>query len=573
MNKNTAKKSTGLRFTLSAKITIMFGIIIIIMLIPMLSLMISSNNFMNRYVQVLSNVNKIDSIKTITDAQPQRILNNCIINTDISTSGEGEKIAQMLQYISDIKYAIGNDEAYAKNLEQAAVVENLLQNYLQNYREGIGLCDGSFSLAGDSKFYTMNDIAGYISKNCSTLLNLEMQRTADIQQAITSSYNRMRINVFVTFLIIILVAIGLVALLKKGIAKPIRLLSKKLAVIAEKDLTDATVTIHSKDEVGDLAHVFNSMSNNLKDIIKNVSSVSTELEYSFQEVTQNIEDTAKGSEHISKTVDFMLEKIEKQNDESRMVMSNIENISDISEKIHNNAENILLSARNSINDANQGTRKLEDYTVQLAAVNTVIQEITQMVKDLGASAQRMNDIVNTISEISDETNLLSLNASIEAARAGEAGRGFAVVADQIQKLADSSKNSATEIGSIITDVQNRTINMAEEMQQGLIQLEKGNTIAEETRKSFGEIEHSINQVDAQIHDIVSNVKQLSELVSNTSRNMETIECAMHDTSQVTNSISDTVSTETANLQELTATMSVLSDVTAELKKTLEQFKL
>lgn len=573
MNNTAKEKNKGLRFTLRAKITVMFSIIIIIMLIPLLSLMVSSNNFINRYDQVLSNVSKIDYIKTTTDSQPQRILNYCIINTDISSSGEGEKIALMLQYISDIKYAIGDDEEYAQNLEQADVVENLLQNYLQNYREGIGLCGDSFSLAGDSKFYTMNDISGYISKNCSTLLNLEMQRTEDIQQDIASAYRNMQLNVIIVLPIIVLVAVGLVVILQKRITKPIRLLSKKLAVIAEKDLTDAAVTVSSNDEVGDLAHVFNSMSSNLKDIIEKVSSVSSELEYSFQEVTRNIEDTASGSEHISKTVDYMLEKIEKQNDESRIVMSNIENISDISKRIHGNAESILLSARASINDAGQGTRKLEDYTAQLAAVNAVMQEITQMVMDLGSSTQRMNDIVNTISDISDETNLLSLNASIEAARAGEAGRGFAVVADQIQKLADSSKNSAAEIGSIITDVQNRTMSMTDEMQQGLIQLEKGNTIAEETRKSFGEIDQSISQIDTQIHDIVANVQQLSEIVSSTSHNMETIGSAMHDTSQVTNSISDTVNTETANLQELTATMSMLSEITSDLKKTLAQFRL
>lgn len=573
MKNSETERKKGLRFTLSAKITVMFTIVIAIMLIPMLSLMVYSNDYINRYDQILSNINKIDYIKTTTDAQPQRILNNCLINKNINDSGEGEQIALMLQYISDIKYAIGSDEAYAQNLAQANVVENLLSNYLQNYREGIGLCGASFSLAGDSKFYTMNDISGYISKNCSTLLNLEMQRTKDIQQEIEKAYNSMRTNVYVVLVCVILVAVGLVALLQKGVARPIRLLSKKLAVIADKDLTDAAVTVKSKDEVGDLAHVFNIMSSNLKDILEKVSSVSNEIEHSFHEVTQNIEDNAKGSEHISKTVGFMMEKIEMQNTESRMVMTNIEDISGISDKIYSNAENILVSAKNSIDGANQGTRKLEDYTAQLSAVNTVMQGITQMVSDLSTSAQQMNDIVNTISEISDETNLLSLNASIEAARAGEAGRGFAVVADQIQKLADSSKNSAAEIGVIITDVQSRTMSMAEEMQQGLLQLEKGNTIAEETRKSFGEIEQSIAEVDTQIQDIVNNVKHLSEVVSSTSQNMEAIDSAMQDTSEVTKGIADTVSTETANLEELTATMTVLGEITAELKKTLAQFRL
>ncbi len=561
------------RFTLGAKITIMFSTIIVIMLVPLLLLLIYSNNSINRYDQILSNINKIDYLKMTTEAQPQRIIQYCTMHKKIEESGEGEMIARMLQYISDIKFAIGNDEAYAQNLQQAVIVENLLQNYLQKYREGIGLCGSEYSLAGDSQFYTMNDIAGYISENCSTLLNLEMRRTADIQQELAGEYDRMRIKIVVLLLGAILAAVVLVIFLKKRTAKPIRILSKKLSVIAEKDLTDTVLEVRSKDEIGDLAYAFNTMSNNLKEVLGQASSVSSQIEDSFQEVTDNVENNARGSEDISKTVKDILDKINTQNEESRMVMSNISNISEISGRIQHNAENILLSASHSIEGADQGHRKLEDYTIQLSALNRVMQEITQIVTELTSSTQQMNEIVNTISDISDETNLLSLNASIEAARAGEAGRGFAVVAVQIQKLADSSKDSAAKIGMIITNVQTRTMNMADEMKQGLIQLEKGNVIAQQTKESFGEIKQSIAEVDTRVQEIVNNVKNLSEAVTCTSQNMDTIETVMQDTSLITQGIADTVNTQTSNLEELTATMSVLSETTEQLKMTLAQFQL
>lgn len=563
----------GFRFTLSAKIIAMFTAVIVIMLIPMLWLMTYSNKYINRYNQVLSNVSKIDYIKMTTETQPQRIINDCLINKNISSSGEGEKIALMLQYISDIKYEIGSDEAYAQNLEQATVVENLLYNYLQNYREGIGLCGDGFSLAGDSNFYTMNEISLYISNNCSILLNLEMERTADLEQEIEEAYGRMIVNVLMMLFCVILVAIGLVFVLQRGIAKPIQLLCQKLAVIADKDLTDAVISVHSKDEVGDLAHVFNSMSSNLKDVLEKAFSVSNEIERSFEEVTHNVEDTASGSENISRSVKDMLVKIERQNEESRLVMANIGDISEISDQIHDNAENIRQSARESIEGADRGSRMLQDYATQLAEVNHTMEEITQMVEAMESSTEQMNDIVNKITEISDETNLLSLNASIEAARAGEAGRGFAVVAEQIQKLADNSKKSAGEIGMIIMNVQERTIGMVEKMQQGLAQLEQGNVVAEDTRRSFGDIEESIQKMDIRSQEIVNNVNHLTEVVSGTSQNMQSIDSVMQDNSNATKGIADTVNTETKNLEELTATMTSLLDITTGLREMLVQFKL
>lgn len=573
MNNGERKGKNGFRYTLSAKITVMFGVIIFIMLAPLLLLMVFSHNYIKQYDRVLSNISKINYIETTTAAQPQRILNYCIINKNISESGESDKIADMLQYISDIKYEIGDDGDYAQNLARAVVVENLLKNYQQNYREGIGLCGGSFSLAGDSKFYAMNDISGYVSDNCSLLLGLEMQRSADIQQRIAKEYDSMRIGVFILLCCAVLVAFGLVAVLKRGVARPVRLLSRKLAVIADKDLTDSQVEVRSNDEVGDLANVFNIMSSSLKEILEQASAVSNNIEESFQGITRSVEETADGSERIAKTVDYMLEKIEEQNRESGMVMNNMETISGISRQINGNAETIMSSAKKSIDRADQGAYKLEDYTTQLGMVNSAMQEITQTAKSLSTSAQQMTDIVNTITEISEQTNLLSLNASIEAARAGEAGRGFSVVAEQIQKLADSAKESAGQIGEIISKVQDRTLKMEDEMQQGLMQLERGNVIAGETKSSFDEIRQSIKDVDAQVAEIVSNVERLFSAVSSTSQNMEMINSVMNDTSNVTREISDTVNTETANLQELTSTMTVLLEATAGLKKTLSQFKL
>lgn len=573
MGSEKYKNKKGLHITLRLKITIMFGVIIIIMLIPLLLLLFYSNNFIKRYDNVISNVSKIDYIKTTTDTQPQRILNYCLINKNVEESGESDMIVHMMQYIAEIKNEIGSDKAYSKNMEQAEIVEKLLNNYLQNYREALGLCGSNFSLSADSKFYAMNEISGYISDNCSALLNLEMKRTKDVQREIAKNYNGMRVNIILVVVLVVIVAVGLIILLQRGVAGPIHVLSGKLTTIADKDLTETEVTIHSNDEVGALARAFNTMSSNLRNVLEKVSATSSQIKNSFDEITRNIENNAEGSEEISKTVFFMLEKIEKQNAEVREAMKNISDIGGLSEEIFNNAQNIFISTQNSIDSANEGTGKLEDYTKQLSVVNTVMQGITEMVNNLGSSAQQMNDIVNTISEISDETNLLSLNASIEAARAGEAGRGFAVVADQIQSLADNSKNSAEKIGSIIAEVQKHAQAMEVQMQQGLVQLDKGNAIAEDARKSFGQIERSINEVGERIQEIESNVGHLSKVVSSTSQNMETIEISMHETSDVTNRISDTVSTETANLQELASTMELIAERTKELDDTLAQFNL
>jgi methyl-accepting chemotaxis protein len=343
--------------------------------------------------------------------------------------------------------------------------------------------------------------------------------------------------------------------------------------MANGDLSAEEIVINSKDEVKDLADAFNEMSKSLKDIIKKVYSMSREIENSTKVVTESVTENTNGSVRISHSIDEMAQRMNEQKVESDSAMGRVFEMETISGKITQSADRIEERAGQSLSMAEKGDDNIKQYVKQLSNVNTVMDQVASVATKLSDSTKEMNAILNSITEIASQTNLLSLNASIEAARAGEAGRGFAVVASEIRKLAEDSQSAAARIGSIISEVQIDANNMSSKMSEGLEQLQKGNVLADMTSTSFAEIKHGTEIVNDDIKIIIAEIEELSGIIVNVSDNMKQIDEKTGENVTVTSDISATVTEQTANLEEVSATAVVLSDLATDLENAVSAFKL
>ncbi|MDO5573339.1 MAG: methyl-accepting chemotaxis protein [bacterium] len=560
--------------SIGRRITIMFILMILIMLALLGTLAVKSKDYNQQYVAVLDNLSKINYINTKTQTWSRSLINICAVGNQDEDQDEKAVIANLLPYVEEIRSNIGDDPIYKQNHSQLDSIESFVSQYVALYDEVIKAGNGRYMPEGKQFAEQMQSQSSFITSYCNTLMQLELNRSEALQKQIDANFSKMISAIIFIVILTIVIAIILMFMVIRGtIVKPIGVLKKNISVVADGDLSGDEIVVNSEDELRDLAVVFNYMSTSLKDIIKKVLGVSEQMEDSIHAVSESAAQNAAGSVEITQAIDHMSERMNDQKSEAGDIMGQVDEMDSISDNIANKVERIAGNADLAMQNAMNGNQAIETYMKQLASLNDVMQEVSGIAGVLGQNAEEMNHILNSITSISSQTNLLSLNASIEAARAGEAGKGFAVVAMEIRKLAEDTHESAGKIGVIIEGVQNNAIDMSKKMEEGLLQLQKGNEIAKATRDSFVEIKDGTNVVNQDIKSMLEDLKTLENVSKQVGANIEKIHHAIDENADGTEAIAATVTEQSANLQEVSDVAESLASMSTDLRRLVEEFKL
>ncbi len=572
--KNNVKKNTftkGREVNIGRKIVGVFGIIIVAMLAMIIVLVLSAYRYTSQYDAVITDVTRINSIKTCASEVPATLLTLCASSADPSESGMDEILVTLKELITETDASIPDNEENKESRNSVETINRLYNTYSAKCMEIKEA--GPLSSKSYDAIYYLRDIAGYIEDEVLILIDAELIRADGLKEDINRSFTAVISLMVVAIIAVTAVAIILTVLLVRAIVNPVKGLKSQMQVMADGDLSADDIIVKTGDEIEALANAFNHMSGNLKTIITKVYAVSNEVENSTKIVSESVTQNTNGSIQIAESIDKMSSRMNEQKEESDNAMNSVFEMETISGKITESADRIGSSVDKSLEMAEKGNENIDKYVEQLSNVNSVMDEVASVAGKLSDSTQEMNAIVNSITEIASQTNLLSLNASIEAARAGEAGRGFAVVASEIRNLAEDSQNAAARIGSIIEEVQVDAQNMSKKMSEGLEQLAKGNEIADLTSKSFADIKQGTEIVNNDIKDILEDIEALSGIIEKVAENMKLIDQKTGENVLVTSEISETVAEETANLEEVAATTVVLSELAEDLKKAVSIFKL
>lgn len=369
------------------------------------------------------------------------------------------------------------------------------------------------------------------------------------------------INILILCLVITVVVVVIVILASKRITRSIEDTERVLVRLSEGDLTAAVdqKALKRSDEIGVMSRALDTTLQELREIITDISTsagtlmkegtrleeMSSQTSNSTDEVSRAVEEISKGAVTQAEEVEQATHLVSDMGQQIEHIVGSINELYRVSEKMQKAGE----EAQNNMN-------MLKDSNEQTTAA---IGRVAENVEKTDQSVAAISEALSMITDIADETNLLSLNASIEAARAGEAGKGFAVVAAQIQKLAEESSASAAQIAEIIATLSADSANtlsvMAKLREDVAVQQEK----MVETIEKFDAVSGGIvasNEGTAQIHkqasdcdasrvsvvDIIQNLSALSE--ENAASTQET----------------------TASMEELNATINLLADSAKGLQK-------
>ena len=279
----------------------------------------------------------------------------------------------------------------------------------------------------------------------------------------------------------------LVALIGTRIARPLKDIQSVMAAVANGDLTQ-TVAVKSGDEVGQVAESINKSMENIRgvlqvvtDAINRLAGTSADMAAASEEVSASIEEVASTTNQFSATLDRM----------------------------HNNARLMNDISREVSEHASAGEQSLEAIVEQMHELRKNTNELADKVNTVGASSKKIGEIVNTINNIAEQTNLLALNAAIEAARAGEHGRGFAVVADEVRKLAEQSAQATAEIAALVRQTQMDIDAAVREMHDESVHVDQLLVTVRESANQLHKILDAVNEITDQIEELTKGLTEVN----------------------------------------------------------------
>jgi twitching motility protein PilJ len=317
----------------------------------------------------------------------------------------------------------------------------------------------------------------------------------------------------------------------------------EMSNLAEGDLTvQATVT---EDITGAIADSVNYAVEALRKLVTTISQSGIQLDGAARQTQALASHLARASSAQSKQVGAATESI-------GAVASSIEEVS-------GNAERAADVARHSVDVAHKGGDAVRRTIDGMNTIRETIQDTSKRIKRLGESSQEIGNIIELISDIAEQTNILALNASIQASMAGEAGRGFAVVADEVQRLAERAANATKQIEVLVRTIQTDTNEAVVSMERSTTDVVGGALLAENAGAALQEIEQVSNQIASLVQNISASARGQSSAAQNIARNMQVLR---------------EISAQSADSTSATSQAIVkLADLSAALRKSITGFRL
>ncbi|KRG71463.1 methyl-accepting chemotaxis protein [Pseudoxanthomonas dokdonensis] len=317
----------------------------------------------------------------------------------------------------------------------------------------------------------------------------------------------------------------------------------EISSLGEGDLTvKASVT---EDMTGAIADAINYAVDELRNLVTTINDTSVQVAASTQETQATALQLAEAAGHQSDQINTASERINE-------IAVSIDQVS------RNSTESAEV-AQKSVLIATEGAGVVRETIRGMDQIRDQIQETSKRIKRLGESSQEIGSVVELINDISEQTNILALNAAVQAASAGEAGRGFAVVADEVQRLAERTSGATRRIESLVQTIQADTNEAVSSMEQTTAEVVSGARLAEDAGTALGEIE----RVSSDLNELIKNISGAAQQQSS----------AATDITQTMGVIRQITSQTSLGAGQTAESIGHLAQLAADLRRSVADFKL
>lgn len=489
---------------------------------------------------------------------------------------EDEKLNEYLEYS---KKFVSIAKILKKNLpgEHLAIFNKMIENNHQLDEYFFSIIVPNVQDINTEQFMEMQQSANEL-KNETVQLGEELREVASnsSRQALNNSHDSIRKTIF--FLIIsgsvsIVTSFLFLYIMSKKISKDLNEIVITSEKIANGQLNIEVLSNDGADEIGQLSKSINHMGNSLREMISEVSVLASEVDKQSLSFLESSEEVKLGSEQVAITIEELAKGATTQATDAATISQNTKEFSDSLVEASQHSEELVRFSNDVLDVSINGDKQMKGSLAQMQIINRVVQTSVDKVRSLENKTQAITEIVHVIKSIADQTNLLSLNASIEAARAGEAGKGFAVVAEEVRKLSEEVSNSVENITNIVYSIKTETSKIAEELNDGFIEVNKGTEQIELTGKQFTNIKEKVAEMSGRVKMISSIFTQFQRSSKEITESVENIAAISEEAAAGSEEISASVLQQSQTIDNIASNAKKMTNMVERMNEMIRKFKL
>lgn len=524
--------------------------------------------------------NELRAVKLIDEAQIEIKANQAAILEYLLATDASRRNA----LLTDMKTRDDKINLYLLELDKTNLSEEqgrsleLLRQMLANFRDdreqiakfvannNIGLAVMTYTRQAVPVLDGINKQLGYISQEFNDNARQAYEQSA---RAVTTA--SLTLTALGLLALIIVIALGLAV--ARAVAKPLRQVAATVTDVADGNLTADLVAVDSRDEAGQVAAAINTMTENLRGLIKQVANSAEQVAASSEQLNASADQAALTANQVAESITGVAQGSAAQLNAVEESSAAVAQMSATVELVMTNAGIVADTSAQAAEAAARGTEQISSAVRQIANIEKTVTESARIVQTLGDRSKEIGQIVDTISSIAGQTNLLALNAAIESARAGEAGRGFAVVAEEVRKLAEQSQDASKQIGELIAAIQTDTDQAVAAMHEGTREVRVGSDVVNGAGEAFQEILASVSRVSDQAGEMSSAIREMAGGSEKIVAAMREIDTVSKKTVEETQNVSAATEEQSATMEEIAASSQGLANLAQDLQAAVRRFSI